>query len=709
MAISTYTTALTDIYVGAGSTTNWSALGGGAAGLNAETDYFIQGTGMTSKNAFASNKRGMILDDSAGQGDMASTIGTDGAVLIWTTHTTPNSLDTLVNGGIDLLVGSGDTDTKHFYVGGSDTIEFLGWIIAAVNPSEPISEANTGTPTAVEDHWGVLFDLPAGGPTKGAPNAIDAIRAGRCDLIYELGTTPDPDASFDLAVADKGDVTDRLGLIQERSGSFFLSGLHQMGDNASDVVNFTDSDKTLFWNDHWKVTKPFNTVEIQNASSTVAMTSISWKALGVNSPGTWVTTQNATVALTTCSFIAWGDLGFDTGTTASACTFNQCGEVDANGATMAGSSIINAKVTPLVDAQDETSYDGSPSTEGTFTAGTGYVVGELITLEDATIVTVDAVSTGAVTQFTVDSAKSRGVPISTALSQVFASLAGTGFDLTPEIDNIVESSALIWNVNSDPNGELDDMTFEMGDASHAIEFGTSIPTSEITLTGCDFTGYSATEDGSGTSETFHFLDTTGTITLNLSGCSGPLGYKTEGVVVTVVNNPVTTKITVEEADGTLIENARVMLETADAGGASAGFPFKDAVTTLTQTAGTATLTASAVHGLSTGDKVVVRGASVQNYNSVVTITVTSTTVFTYAIDSGAGSPAGGTPVFSYVAIQGLTDVNGEISSSRVWPDNQSLSGWGRKSTSSPFFKQTSISIADASGGTDLLLALQPDD
>ncbi len=279
-----------------------------------------------------------------------------------------------------------------------------------------------------------------------------------------------------------------------------------------------------------------------------------------------------------------------------------------------------------------------------------------------------------------------------------------------EYTGAANTSVLAYDLNLDPDGELDNCTFAKtsGTAHHAIEFGTSIPTSEITLRGCAFgSDFSGTEDGSVGDETFHFLDTTGTITLNLVNCTGNFGYRTEGVVVTVIADPAQTKITVEEADGTAIENARVFLETGDDGGT--GFPYQDATTSLTQAAGTATLTASAVHGLVTGDKVVVRGAAEEPYNSIVTITVTSTTVFTYTIDSGATTPAGGTPVFSYVAIQGLTDSGGVISSSKVWPASQSLIGWARKSSASPFFKQTAISIADASGGTDLLTALQPDE
>ena len=263
--------------------------------------------------------------------------------------------------------------------------------------------------------------------------------------------------------------------------------------------------------------------------------------------------------------------------------------------------------------------------------------------------------------------------------------------------------------------ELDNCEFSIGTNSHhAIRFGTGVD-DDITLTGIEFTGFSATADA--TNATLRFDATTGTMNVNLVDCTVDGNPATTanvgvddaaGIVVTLVVDPKTTKLTITEADGTFIENARVFLETADNGGGS-GFPYEAAVSTLTQAAGVATLTASAAHGLDTGDKVVVRGAAEQPYNSVVSITVTSTTVFTYAIDSGATSPAGGTPIFSYVPIQGLTNASGVIQSSKTWPASQSLKGYARKSSASPYFKQSAISIADASGGTDLQVALQPDE
>lgn len=61
-------------------------------------------------------------------------------------------------------------------------------------------------------------------------------------------------------------------------------------------------------------------------------------------------------------------------------------------------------------------------------------------------------------------------------------------------EGTADTAAVIWNVNTDPNGLLDDMVFTMGTAAtHAIEFGTTAPIT-VTLTGQTYVGYGA--DGS---------------------------------------------------------------------------------------------------------------------------------------------------------------------------------------------------------------------
>ena len=210
--------------------------------------------------------------------------------------------------------------------------------------------------------------------------------------------------------------------------------------------------------------------------------------------------------------------------------------------------------------------------------------------------------------------------------------------LVPSIS--ANTSSLVWNENADPDGELDDMTFSKtsGVAHHAIEFGTSIPTTSITLRGCAFgTDFSATEDGAVGDETFHFLDTVGTITLNLVGCTGNFGYRTEGVVVTIVADPVTTAVNVKDENSANLQNCRVILETSDDTG---DLPHVENIT-VTRSGVTATVVHTA-HGIPDGTVSVIRGATDPLYNGPHLITVTGVNGYTYTMDgTPAASPAVG--------------------------------------------------------------------
>lgn len=85
-------------------------------------------------------------------------------------------------------------------------------------------------------------------------------------------------------------------------------------------------------------------------------------------------------------------------------------------------------------------------------------------------------------------------------------------------------------------------------------------------------------------------------------------------------------------------------------------PAPVAISSLTRSGGTATVTTTAAHGLSTGDVVTIAGAGQAEYNITATVTVTSSTTFTYAVTGTPASPATGTITYS----QGLTFDNSEI-------------------------------------------------
>ena len=60
---------------------------------------------------------------------------------------------------------------------------------------------------------------------------------------------------------------------------------------------------------------------------------------------------------------------------------------------------------------------------------------------------------------------------------------------------------------------------------------------------------------------------------------------------------------------------------------------------ITRASTTATVVSSSVHGLTTGDSVVIYGASQSDYNGTFTATVTSTTGFTYTVSGSPATPA----------------------------------------------------------------------
>lgn len=581
MAAPTYSTDLTDMLLDMPSTTGWSAIGGGAAGLNApETDYFIQGNDCISKNAWTSATKGMIYDYGSG-----ITIPTDGAVLMWMNHLTPNSLAVKASGGIQLLIGSSSSAYYHWYVEGSDTNVFGGWSFAAVNNTISV-DATTGSPGATLQFFGGVANLPTGGPTKGAPFAIDAFRYGRCELRSVDGDITLGYATFDGAETYGDNVTRRWGLLSFSKGAYYMSGLFVFG-TATTAVDFRDSNRAIFLRDHDRVTAAFNGLEVRHASSNVELSSISFKALGTTSPGAWITTDNATIVLAGCAFTDMGAFSFLTNLTATGTTWRGCGAITA-----AGSSITTCLI---------------------------------------------------------------------AESSVAA-----------------DSSALIWDVATDPNGLLDDCAFTKGATlNHAIEFGTTSPLT-MTLTGITFTGYNASNGQ--TDSTLYIARTTGTVTINISGGTTP-SYKSAGATVVIVSGAVSATVTCKTTAGVVIENARVFLKASDGTGP---FPFEESVT-IANSGTTATVT-HATHGMLTNDKVVIEGASHWQNNGVFQITVTGVSEYTYTLPSDPGSSPTGTITSTFVVLEGLTNVSGLISMSRVFSTDQPVEGWARKSTSSPYFK-----------------------
>lgn len=123
--------------------------------------------------------------------------------------------------------------------------------------------------------------------------------------------------------------------------------------------------------------------------------------------------------------------------------------------TVTGTPATPATGNRVKTGEDETSYDNTPTTEGTFSGGTGHAATDVITLDKGVLATVDAVSVGVVTQFTVDSTASiGGVTAGDVLSQVSTTGAGVDFSLTPDSGNLgISATGCILSALTDVNGQ----------------------------------------------------------------------------------------------------------------------------------------------------------------------------------------------------------------------------------------------------------------
>lgn len=200
-------------------------------------------------------------------------------------------------------------------------------------------------------------------------------------------------------------------------------------------------------------------------------------------------------------------------------------------------------------------------------------------------------------------------------------------------------------------------------------------------------------DGSGTD--VYWAGTGGTLTISKNNGSNPTTSSSGGGTVSFVGASVAATAKAVTETGTAVQSAVVHLEAS--GTTKNPFPVGDTVT-IVNASTTATVT-HATHGMATGDKVVIRGASHNQNNGVFTITVTAPGTYTYTMASAPGSSPTGTITSTFVVLNGTTDVNGEITMSRVFPSDQTVTGRIRKASGAPYYKNAVLTGAvDASDG-----------
>jgi hypothetical protein len=192
---------------------------------------------------------------------------------------------------------------------------------------------------------------------------------------------------------------------------------------------------------------------------------------------------------------------------------------------------------------------------------------------------------------------------------------------------------------------------------------------------------------------------------NINGSNANSALEVGAGVVTFVDAPVTTQYTVVDVSGTPISGARVFLESSTFTGP---LPY-EATITIVQAAGVATVTHPS-HNIPDGTQVVIRGVTQNEYNKVAVITVVNANSYTYAVDSGAVSPATGAPKCSGVLIHGTTNGSGVISDIRPLSTDQPFKGTIRASSGSPYYQAlTVVGTSSATAGFAATATLQPDE
>lgn len=156
------------------------------------------------------------------------------------------------------------------------------------------------------------------------------------------------------------------------------------------------------------------------------------------------------------------------------------------------------------------------------------------------------------------------------------------------------------------------------------------------------------------------------------------------IAVETVFTPTLTVTTIL-VDGTPVSGAQVLVTT----NTGATLPYQASVT-IVNSGATATVTHTS-HGLITGDKVLIKGASLTENLGVFSIVVTGDNTYTYTMGSSPGSSPTGTIISTYVFIYGTTNGSGVISVTKELSASQPIKGWARKATAPPYYKTAPIS------------------
>lgn len=358
MAAATYTTDLTTLSTADATTSMAEPTGATAGGIPvAETDFFIQGAGCNSKTFNATAVGGIGYTAGA-----AVTIPTDGAVFVWAYFGAPNALTIKSSGGKQILLGESGAAYKKYYVSGSDTYTYGGWVCYPVSPTITASAVQGTSPTGTTVTMAGYAANVSNAVAKGNPFGLDAIRYGRGKITIAGGDLANGYGTFSACATSNNDiVANRWGIFSLVDGAYKMQGLLEFA-----LTDFRDSNKTIVIQNTEFVTAGFNGFEVTSASANVQWTGISVSSLGTVSKGRFTVTANGTVGITGCTFTDMDSFTFLSNSTVTDTVFRRCGIVTSTGATISLNTFTSASgVTAVTTNNPATIQDCNFISSGT--------------------------------------------------------------------------------------------------------------------------------------------------------------------------------------------------------------------------------------------------------------------------------------------------------------------------------------------------------
>lgn len=504
MAAPTYNTDIVvldgTVYTNAGTLTlaDYDATGGGQAGLNLETDFYLIGSNCISKNAFGNGAQDKgIVDDTNSGGNISTTLASGNNpngnqyVYVWGFWNAPASLEVAEpgtgNGGLYMIVGASTNAYDTYHVTGSDLIDYgADWICATIDPTEETADNTVGGGSGGNfTVFGIGANIPVQGPTKGSPLAIEAVRRGSNLNIID-GEVASPATFTGLEAFDGGNTTNgRLGVFTERRGVYVLNTEVKIGTTASlcyfndtsgaTIVRQIDANKGLSSTEQEGGKHKFT---IENASSTVI-----WENVTILNDAIDIDiVDNATVNFTSCSFFGVRLLQCGgSNTTLTRCTLPQDSVVIANN-TMGGTNTTaktiqnGATITACTIQGTSTTTDTSGvEVSGTFGADMSLIT-DCNFVGNGRALIIPGTITGTTNEVTYDG-HSYGSGYTTGSTGTFSGPSGTSNAVIQcNVDTGAQLKVIVQNL---PAGESPPSIYNTGNGTVVVEQAIAVTISGI--------------------------------------------------------------------------------------------------------------------------------------------------------------------------------------------------------------------------------------